>query len=118
MSFCSLKAVARLGFLKLQSLFPEQLFVLPSTPIQRSQHIKMGFFTRFQRNTLANAGTTDTATHHAAGRSSKGPLVMNMSTKPSFGQWLKVTWLDLVTMIIMGVIGLGVSNTILRCQYS
>jgi len=33
---------------------------------------------------------------------------MNMNTKPSFGQWLKVTWLDLLTMVIMGIIGLGV----------
>lgn len=31
-----------------------------------------------------------------------------MSSKPSFGQWLKHTWLDIVTMIIMGAIGLGV----------
>ncbi|KAF7506276.1 hypothetical protein GJ744_012084 [Endocarpon pusillum] len=28
--------------------------------------------------------------------------------RPSFGQWLKMTWLDVVTMIIMGAIGLGV----------
>jgi hypothetical protein len=32
-----------------------------------------------------------------------------MATRPSFGQWLKVTWLDIVTMVIMGVLGLGVS---------
>jgi diacylglycerol diphosphate phosphatase/phosphatidate phosphatase len=78
----------------------------------------MGFFTRFQRNNNpANAGTTDTATQHTAGggRSSRGPLVMNMSTRPSFGQWLKVTWLDLATMVVMGVIGLGVSDTMLCC---
>ncbi|KAF2843828.1 PAP2-domain-containing protein, partial [Patellaria atrata CBS 101060] len=28
--------------------------------------------------------------------------------RPRFGQWLKGTWLDIVTMIIVGVIGLGV----------
>jgi diacylglycerol diphosphate phosphatase/phosphatidate phosphatase len=33
---------------------------------------------------------------------------MNMNTRPSFGQWLKVTWLDIVTMVILGTIGLGV----------
>jgi diacylglycerol diphosphate phosphatase/phosphatidate phosphatase len=31
-----------------------------------------------------------------------------MSTRPTFGQWLKRTVLDLVTMLIMGMIGLGV----------
>ncbi|KAH9909696.1 phosphatidic acid phosphatase type 2/haloperoxidase [Xylariomycetidae sp. FL2044] len=31
-----------------------------------------------------------------------------MTRRPSFGQWLKYTWLDIVTMICMGVIGLGI----------
>ncbi|PNP44333.1 hypothetical protein TGAMA5MH_03939 [Trichoderma gamsii] len=31
-----------------------------------------------------------------------------MHTRPSFGQWLKVTWLDILTMVAMGAIGLGV----------
>jgi diacylglycerol diphosphate phosphatase / phosphatidate phosphatase len=30
--------------------------------------------------------------------------------RPSFGQWLKFTWLDLLTMACMGAIGLGVYN--------
>lgn len=33
----------------------------------------------------------------------------SMSKRPSFGQWLKLTWLDILTMVIMGAIGLGVS---------
>ena len=28
--------------------------------------------------------------------------------RPSFGQWLKATWLDLVSMVCMGVLGLGI----------
>lgn len=35
-----------------------------------------------------------------------------MSTRPSFGQWLKHTWLDIVTMVVMGAIGLGVGHKI------
>ncbi len=31
-----------------------------------------------------------------------------MATRPGFGQWLKHTWLDIVTMAVMGAIGLGV----------
>ncbi|KAL7791376.1 phosphatidic acid phosphatase type 2/haloperoxidase [Trichoderma ceciliae] len=31
-----------------------------------------------------------------------------MHSRPSFGQWLKVTWLDILTMAAMGAIGLGV----------
>lgn len=33
-----------------------------------------------------------------------------MSRKPSFGQWIKHTWFDIVTMAVMGAIGLGVSH--------
>ena len=32
----------------------------------------------------------------------------HLNVRPSFGQWLKMTWLDIVTMICMGAIGLGV----------
>ncbi|KAK6438194.1 hypothetical protein LTR95_005602 [Oleoguttula sp. CCFEE 5521] len=32
----------------------------------------------------------------------------SLNTRPTFGQWIKGTWLDLLTMLIMGVIGLGV----------
>ncbi|UKZ72567.1 hypothetical protein TrVFT333_000199 [Trichoderma virens FT-333] len=31
-----------------------------------------------------------------------------MHSRPSFGQWLRVTWLDILTMVAMGAIGLGV----------
>ncbi|RFU76037.1 hypothetical protein TARUN_6198, partial [Trichoderma arundinaceum] len=31
-----------------------------------------------------------------------------MHTRPTFGQWLKVTWLDILTMVAMGAIGLGI----------
>lgn len=37
-----------------------------------------------------------------------------MATRPSFGQWLKVTWLDILTFVIMGVIGLGVRSITLE----
>ena len=30
------------------------------------------------------------------------------NTRPSFGQRLKATWLDIVTMVCMGLVGLGV----------
>ncbi|KAJ6440128.1 arylsulfotransferase (ASST) domain-containing protein [Purpureocillium lavendulum] len=32
----------------------------------------------------------------------------SMARRPTFGQWLKHTWLDILTMAIMGAIGLGV----------
>ncbi|OTA65202.1 acid phosphatase/Vanadium-dependent haloperoxidase [Hypoxylon sp. EC38] len=34
----------------------------------------------------------------------------SMERRPSFGLWLRVTWLDIVTMIILGGIALGVYN--------
>jgi diacylglycerol diphosphate phosphatase/phosphatidate phosphatase len=33
----------------------------------------------------------------------------NLNRRPTFGQWLKGTIVDIITMVIMGVIGLGVS---------
>lgn len=36
----------------------------------------------------------------------------SMAKRPSFGQWLKYTWLDILTMIAMGAIGLGVSTSL------
>lgn len=40
------------------------------------------------------------------------PYVLAYSRRPTFGQWLKCTWLDILTMVIMGAIGLGVSNSL------
>jgi diacylglycerol diphosphate phosphatase/phosphatidate phosphatase len=31
-----------------------------------------------------------------------------MNRRPSFGQWLRSVWLDILTMAILGAIGLGV----------
>lgn len=33
----------------------------------------------------------------------------NLNARPRFGQWLKGTIFDIITMVIMGIIGLGVS---------
>jgi diacylglycerol diphosphate phosphatase/phosphatidate phosphatase len=33
----------------------------------------------------------------------------NLNARPRFGQWLKGTIVDIITMVVMGVIGLGVS---------
>ncbi|KAF2757028.1 putative lipid phosphate phosphatase 1 [Pseudovirgaria hyperparasitica] len=32
----------------------------------------------------------------------------SLYSRPTFGQWFKLTWADILTMVIMGVIGLGV----------
>lgn len=81
----------------------------------------MGIFTRRAREprdgpVVATQGQETTTRRSGFGlfnrnrnHSAKSPLVMNMATRPTFGQWLKVTWLDIVTMAIMGMIGLGVS---------
>lgn len=78
----------------------------------------MGLFTRRARdqpiapttnnNIPLNNMTTDKTGHHGHTRTSRQPLVLSYSQRPPFGQWLKATWLDILTMAIMGVIGLGV----------
>jgi hypothetical protein len=35
-----------------------------------------------------------------------------LSSRPTFGEWLKGTWLDILTMAILGALGLGVSDII------
>ncbi|KAM3084027.1 hypothetical protein ACMFMF_001384 [Clarireedia jacksonii] len=65
----------------------------------------MGLFTR--RHQDANVAPAN-GTTHAQTRRHKEPLILPMNKRPSFGQWLKVTWLDILTMAAMGAIGLGV----------
>ncbi|KAI3328535.1 phosphatidic acid phosphatase type 2/haloperoxidase [Ustulina deusta] len=63
----------------------------------------MGFFSR-----RSPEGTNP---HHHVNdtrRSRHVSSTYSMATRPSFGQWLKVTWLDILTFVIMGVIGLGI----------
>ncbi|KAM7183382.1 Phosphatidic acid phosphatase type 2/haloperoxidase [Rhypophila sp. PSN 637] len=59
----------------------------------------MGLFSRTGAKSNG-AGTADG--HHAA----RQPY--SMSTRPTFGQWLRVTWLDILTMAVLGAVGLGV----------
>lgn len=65
----------------------------------------------------ATNGTTTTTTTtkrrgFGLGRGGRGKRhqAYAMHTRPTFGQWLKVTWLDILTMVAMGAIGLGVSG--------
>jgi diacylglycerol diphosphate phosphatase/phosphatidate phosphatase len=83
----------------------------------------MGLFnkhTRQQPGTTGPAGTTGTSNGTSGGgffgrrggnRNTNDHVNQSysMMKRPSFGQWLKYTWLDLLTMVIMGAIGLGVS---------
>jgi diacylglycerol diphosphate phosphatase / phosphatidate phosphatase len=62
----------------------------------------MGFFSRRQREGQNGHHMKD----HGGNRNIDNTYTM--SHRPSFGQWLKATWLDILTFVIMGVIGLGV----------
>ncbi|KAI0445084.1 phosphatidic acid phosphatase type 2/haloperoxidase [Xylaria telfairii] len=45
---------------------------------------------------------------NGATRSRHVDSTYSMAARPSFGHWLKVTWLDILTFVIMGVLGLGI----------
>ncbi|KAL2137243.1 hypothetical protein VTI74DRAFT_6454 [Chaetomium olivicolor] len=62
----------------------------------------MGFFNRRPRD--ASTPTTTANGTHAR----RGLEPYSMAARPSFGQWLKATWLDILTMVILGAVGLGV----------
>lgn len=64
---------------------------------------KMGIFSRRPRDGPDGPINQAPRRHHG-----NNDGYYSMATRPSFGQWLKYTWLDIVTMICMGAIGLGV----------
>lgn len=73
----------------------------------------MGLFNK--KNTAAAADTTTaTGTHHnekKAGIFAKKNHhggAQSWNSRPTFGAWIKATALDIVTMAVMGAIGLGV----------
>lgn len=75
----------------------------------------MGLFSKRTAPATANT-TTTTGTHHekkAGVFGRKEPRTSHSgaasyNTRPTFGQWLKASILDIVTMAVMGAIGLGV----------
>lgn len=73
----------------------------------------MGLFNK--RNTAAPADTaTATGTHHHEkkagifGSKNGHGGAQAWNSRPTFGAWIKATALDIVTMAILGAIGLGV----------
>ncbi|KAI1001537.1 hypothetical protein K3495_g6667 [Podosphaera aphanis] len=55
-----------------------------------------------------NGATASSTTKHELERPFENGYNPKNSTKPTFSQWIKVTWLDIITMLCMGVIGLGI----------
>lgn len=82
----------------------------------------MGFFNRRANAAQHPDGpATQPAAVTRKQRGNKQPYNYSMATRPSFGQWIKYTWLDILTMVVMGAIGLGVSEdyvTYKRCRNS
>lgn len=78
-------------------------------------HVTMGFFNR-------RTAPADTTTTTATGTHEKKPGIFSRrnehatthhgtgawNSRPTFGQWIKATALDIVTMAAMGAVGLGV----------
>ncbi|KAK3686228.1 phosphatidic acid phosphatase type 2/haloperoxidase [Podospora appendiculata] len=69
----------------------------------------MGLFTRRQHDGPVAPTAAPNGHGHARTNQRRGHHdPYTMTTRPTFGQWLKVTWLDILTMAAMGAIGLGV----------
>lgn len=107
---CSVGQVPRLS--------PLTRFSTLSTTSNSLRSSAMGFFNRRPAPVDANTATA-TGTHEKRGglfgrrnrepathTTHHGPKAHN--SRPTFGQWIKATWLDILTMAIMGAIGLGV----------
>ncbi|KAK4232742.1 phosphatidic acid phosphatase type 2/haloperoxidase [Achaetomium macrosporum] len=65
----------------------------------------MGLFTRRPHDPSTAAPVANGA---HVGHVQHGLAPYSMATRPSFGQWLKATWLDILTMAALGAVGLGV----------
>lgn len=87
----------------------------------------MGFFNRRtappDANTSASVGTarekhsrravmSSSERRHKRKHSNAAYGDGTLNKRPSFGHWAKVTWPDILTMIVMGVIGLGVRYSV------
>ena len=54
------------------------------------------------------------------GQHDKGDLLLgdrHVNIRPSFGQWIKHTWLDILTMVVMGAVALGVSRCLMTSDH-
>ncbi|KIV82301.1 hypothetical protein PV11_04422 [Exophiala sideris] len=71
----------------------------------------MGLFTTRNKAPAATNGETKRGQRHGSDRTQR-PLFDvnsgNFNRRPTFGQWLKFHWIDILTMAAMGAIGLGV----------
>jgi hypothetical protein len=78
----------------------------------------MGFFNRRPAPVDANTAAATGPAHHEKkpglfNRQHKAPATHGnegraWNSRPTFGQWIKATGLDIVSMAVMGAIGLGV----------
>ncbi|EXJ66414.1 uncharacterized protein A1O5_10566 [Cladophialophora psammophila CBS 110553] len=71
----------------------------------------MGLFSRRAQGPAANGHTHNGHALRHEKRARPGRFDIDsgdFNRRPSFGQWLKFTWLDILTMAAMGAIGLGV----------
>ena len=61
---------------------------------------------------FGGSGAKSGAGHDGGHRQRHGSLGNDglENRRPTFGQWLKATWVDILTMIAMGLVGLGVRD--------
>jgi len=64
-------------------------------------------FSRREKPSVSTAGTQNINTTGVAPTS---PYAF-VNRRPTFGGWFKTVWLDILTMAVMGVIGLGVMTS-------
>ena len=83
---------------------------LPRQTATTNTTTTMGLFNKRNTTPVAADTTTATGSHREKRprRQSKSHSSSSYNSRPSFGQWLKATWLDIITMAAMGAIGLGV----------
>ena len=70
----------------------------------------MGLFTRRAKADGSTLPTTNNNGRHHQPKTHEpfNPESGIFNRRPTFRQWLSMTWLDILTMIILGAVGLGI----------
>ena len=78
----------------------------------------MGFFNRKPRDGTHQAAASSHGHNATTAREHTPAATYTMLHRPTFGQWLKLTWKDIITMVLMGALGLGVCHPLSHPRYS
>jgi hypothetical protein len=68
----------------------------------------MGLFSRHSDAPGTSTSNTPRNSHQGKRTGREGAMDHHLNRRPPFGLWMRTVWLDLLTMVFLGAVGLGV----------